>query len=135
MYVLDACALVAFVKKEIGFDIVRNILIEASEGKAEVYMNKLNLYEVYYGIHRMEGIAKADEVFNMVQRLPIAIIDGIADNVFREASRIKSSYKMSLADSIALGTASVMGAFLITSDHHEFDTVEAGEAIKFCWIR
>ena len=130
-YILDACALIAFMKRELGFEIVRNILIDASDHKTSVYMNKLNLLEVFYGIRRAEGLAQAENVYNKVSRLPIAIIDGISDDVFLEASRIKSMYKMSLAESIALGEASVMGASLITLDHHEFDTVKKNEGISF----
>jgi len=134
-YVLDACALVAFIKQEPGFDIVRDIFIKASEGKAEISMNKLNLLEVHYGIQRVEGHAKTALVYEMILRLPILVNDCMRDDVFHEASRIKSSYRMSLADAIALGEASTMDATLITSDHHEFDIVEANENIKFKWIR
>ena len=134
-YVLDACALIAFVKDEIGADVVESVLSDVEVGKAQLYMNKLNLFEVYYGIRRTEGYELAERFYSTVLRLPIIIIDGISDAVFREAGRIKSSYRMSLADSIALGEASVMGASLITSDHHEFDAVEQGEDIKFTWIR
>jgi predicted nucleic acid-binding protein len=134
-FVLDACAVVALVKDEVGADIVEKILKDVDAGKAAAYMNKLNLFEVFYGVRRDEGLAKAQEVYDMIQRLPIIIIDGIVDEVFLESSRIKSSYRMSLADAIALGEASVMGASLITSDHHEFDVIEENEPIKFMWIR
>ena len=134
-YVLDACAVVTLVKDEDGADIVEGILEDADVGKAEVFMNKLNLFEVFYGIRRAEGLQQAEDVCNMVLRLPITVIDGISDTVFREASRIKSSYRMSVADSIALAEASVMGASLVSSDHHEFNAIEQSEDIKFTWIR
>jgi len=134
-YVLDACALFAFIYKETGFDAVRSILKQAADGDADVFMNKLNLFEVFYGIRRAEGLQTAEGVYSTIMKLPIQIINGISDEVFLEASRIKSSYKMSLADSIALGETSMMDASLITADHHEFDVVEQGENIKFTWIR
>ncbi|MCL2170143.1 MAG: PIN domain-containing protein [Defluviitaleaceae bacterium] len=122
-------------KEEVGDDVVKEILKQAREGKTKVYMNKLNLFEVFYGIRRAEGLPRAKEVYDTIMKLPIQIIDGISDDVFLEASRIKASYRMSLADSIALAQASVMGAFIVTSDHHEFDIVEQNESIKFAWIR
>ena len=118
-YILDACALVAFINDEIGADVVQNVLESAEKGNVEVYMNKLNLFEVYYGIRRVEGIQQAEDFYSMSLRLPIIIIDGISDDVFREAGRIKTNYRMSLADSIALGETSVRGASILTSDHHE----------------
>jgi len=134
-YVLDACALAAFFNDEEGADIVQDILLEADEAKIQIFMNKLNLFEVYYGIRREDGYQKAEEFYNIASRLPITIINGISDDVFREAGRIKSSYKMSLADSIVLGETSVMGATIITSDHHELDIVDEKESISFKWIR
>jgi predicted nucleic acid-binding protein len=135
IYVLDACALVAFVKDETGAGIVQNVLDEANAGNAEVYMNKLNLFEVYYGFRKADGYERAEELYNMALTLPITVIEGISDDVFREAGRIKSSYKISLADAIALGEASILKASLLTSDHHEFDAVEENENITFTWIR
>ena len=117
-YVLDACA-----------------LLEADNGNAQISMNQLNFFEVYYGIRRDDGTRAAEEVYNMVMRLPITIIKGMTTDVFHEAARIKTSHRMSLADAIALGEASVRGATIITSDHHEFDTVEVQEKIAFAWIR
>ena len=134
-YVLDACALFAFIYKEPGFDVVAPILKQAKNNEVDVYMNKLNLFEVFYGIRREEGLEDAEHAYNTVRKLPITIINGISDEVFLEASRVKSTYKMSLADSIALGEASTMDASLITSDHHEFDIVEKNEKIKFKWVR
>jgi predicted nucleic acid-binding protein len=59
----------------------------------------------------------------------------LSDKVFTEAGRFKASYKISLADSIALAETSVSGGKLLTADHHEFDIIEKQEKIKFNWIR
>ncbi|MEW6622349.1 MAG: PIN domain-containing protein [Bacillota bacterium] len=50
VYVLDACALLALINNEQGADRVEAVLREALNGNFEVYMNKINVYEVYYGI-------------------------------------------------------------------------------------
>jgi predicted nucleic acid-binding protein len=53
-----------------------------------------------------------------------------------EAGRLKTTYKISLADAIALAEASVSGGILVTADHHEMDKIEQAEPnIKFRWIR
>ena len=134
-YVLDACALLAFIYKESGCDIVKSALIQADNGNSEVYMNKLNLLEVYYNIVRTDGVQQADNFYAVVLKLPIIIINGLTDEVFRKAGYIKTQYKMSLADSVALGEASILDASILTSDHHEFDTIESQETIRFLWIR
>jgi predicted nucleic acid-binding protein len=134
-YILDACGLIALLKGEAGGEIVLAILHQASIGQVKVFMNKLNLLEVYYGAYRLSGKATADYTLYKITRSPILIIPEIADNVFEEAGRLKATYKISLADSIALAEASVSGCELLTSDHHEFDVIELKENIKFHWIR
>jgi len=134
-YVLDSCALLAYAYKEAGDDIVKSVLKQADEGAVLLYMNKINLFEVYYDIRRSESLEQAENFYSMVLISPIHIIDGISDAVFREAGRLKSQYRMSLADSIALGETSVLGASILTSDHHEFDEIEQNEEIEFSWIR
>lgn len=135
IYVLDACALLALINNEQGADRVEAVIREALIGDVEVYMNKINVYEVYYGIYRVEGQTKADETYRLIQKQPINIVDIFSDDVFTEAAKLKSKYKMSLADSIALGEAVVRNAALLSSDHHEFDVIEQQESIKFDWIR
>ncbi len=127
--------LLAFIYDEKGADIVQKALEEADYLMADVYMNKLNLFEVYYNVLREEGTYKAEQMLSMVGTLPINIIDGIDNKVFHEAGRIKSNYRISLADSIVLGEASVLNAKVLTSDHHEFDVIEQNERINFLWIR
>lgn len=135
IYVLDACAMVAFLRDEPGADNVVVVLTNARDGKCKVYMNVINLVEVYYDIYRTVGKVNADEQIDMIKKLPIVIQTEITDKIFAEAGRLKASYKISLADSFALAQAIVSGGELLTSDHHEFDVIEAKEDIRFLWIR
>jgi predicted nucleic acid-binding protein len=98
-------------------------------------MSSVNLLEVYYDIYRNVGRVKADETLFMIKNLPIFVQSSLSDKVFSEAGRFKVSYKVSLADSIALGEALVSGGDLLTADHHEFDVIEKHEELGFCWIR
>ncbi|MCL2173322.1 MAG: PIN domain-containing protein [Candidatus Bathyarchaeota archaeon] len=134
-YVMDACALIAFLRDEQGTEAVTAVLKYAKQGKAEICMNSINLLEVYYDIYRNLGKTKADEELFMIKELPIMIQSELTDRVFSEAGRFKASYRVSLADSIALAEASVSGGELLTADHHEFDVIEKQEEIKFHWIR
>jgi PIN domain nuclease of toxin-antitoxin system len=67
----------------------------------------------------------------------ILVLDACALIAFfnMEAAHYKNTYKVSLADSIALGLARLHKAHLVTSDHHEFDPIEAAADAKFLWIR
>ena len=135
VYVLDACALIALILNETGADTVSEVINGAHRGKADVFMNKLNLLEVYYGDYRAHGKIAADNMIGKVKKLPISIIPDISDAVFLEAGRLKATYKISIADSVALAEASISGAALVTADHHEMDVIEKNEKIRFLWIR
>jgi predicted nucleic acid-binding protein len=135
-YLLDACALLAFFNKERGWENVRELLGKAERGEINIFMNEINFYEVYYKKLIKEGPQAVRDVYNSVIDSAISIIDVFSsDDIFHEAARFKAEYPLSLADSVALGTASCRDCTLVTSDHHELDAVEAKEAIEFYWIR
>lgn len=98
-------------------------------------MSKYNLLEIYYGFYRSDGEETAENRLRAIKESPLTIIDTLADEVFREAGRLKSRYRMSLADSIVLAESVVKKAVVVSSDHHEFDAVERDEDIEFLWIR
>jgi len=134
-YVLDASALIALLKNEAGARAVSELIKNADKGEVQIFMHKLNLLEVYYDVYRFRGQEIADKIVNEVRHRPVDIVSQISDAVFSEAGRLKGSYKISLADSIALAEASVSKARLVTADHHEFDALEKAEAFHFFWIR
>jgi PIN domain nuclease of toxin-antitoxin system len=134
-YILDACALIAYLNDEDGADAVESLLNQAYDGNALISIGMVNLLEVYYGVYRDVGADKADNILDEILLLPITVKKEINLDELREAGRLKVSHKMSLADSLVLGMASVSGDFIVTADHHEFDSVQASEHIKFHWIR
>jgi len=124
-----------FYRTNNGADKVVAVLEKTRDGKCKIYMNAVNLLEVYYDIYREAGKAKANEEIAMIKILPIVIVTDITDEVFAEAGRLKASYKISLADSFALAQSIVSGGVLLTSDHHEFEPIDGHEPIRFHWIR
>jgi len=134
-FVLDACSLIAFLNDEEGADKVEDLLRKAKEEKVKLYMNKLNILEIYYGVYRDDGEEAADETLSKILELPIVIVDDLSDAVLKELGRLKASYSISLADSIAVAEAKARDAELVTSDHHEFDHLEEKGEAKFYWIR
>ena len=135
LYVLDACALLALLRNEQGADVVADAINVANRGMAKIIMHKANLLEVYYDLLRSSGKDKTDIIMTEIKKRPIEVNSEITDEIFVEAGRLKSSYKISFADSFALAQALVSGSSLLTSDHHEFDVIESKESIHFAWIR
>ena len=134
-FVLDACALIAFFTDELGADKVEYVFRLAENDDCIIYMNKLNILEIYYDTFRREDKEKANEMLTKISSLPVIIIDKLEDDVFKEAGRLKANYRISLADSIALAEAKTRDAELVTTDHHEFDIIEQQGELNFYWIR
>ena len=134
-YILDACALIAYFKKEKGSEAMLQFFEKTDNGEISLSMHRLNLLEVYYGFYRDDGKEKAEAVLIDCSSLPITFIDDLGTALFKEAGRLKVTYDISFADSLALALASVRGEALITADHHEFETIEQKEQIGFSWIR
>ncbi|GHS94096.1 hypothetical protein AGMMS50276_06010 [Synergistales bacterium] len=83
LYVLDACALIAYLNRENGGALVRSIFIEAAKGNSIIRMNKLNLLEVYYDNYRARGKEAANVMLEVIRGLPITIISEITDSWIR----------------------------------------------------
>ena len=64
VYVLDACALIAALTNEKGADKVVNAYNEVASGEAKIFMNIINLLEVYYDDYRVHGKEAADKMTN-----------------------------------------------------------------------
>jgi len=134
-YVLDACALIAYLAEENGADVVENILNLAEQAECRVFMHAVNLLEVYYGVRREYGETAAKEMLNNVKETSIAVCFDTSEDIIIEAGRLKSQHKISLADSIGLAQAVQLNASFVTSDHHELDAVDSTQNIDFTWFR
>ncbi|MDR2869371.1 MAG: PIN domain-containing protein [Deferribacteraceae bacterium] len=135
-FVLDACALIAYFAKEDGAENIKKIFERAIYSKdTVVLMNKINLLEVYYDVIKRYNEQEASRMLEIVAEMPIKIIHELDDTVFKMAGLLKSKYRISLADSIALAESITRNASLISSDHHEFDVIEKQEQIAIQWFR
>ena len=134
IHVLDACALVAFLKKEEGAEKVWDILQDTENGTFFVYMSIVNLIEVHYGFVCSVGTERAAEILDQIHDLPLQIIDTINSLVFDEAVRLKSSYSVSLADAIGLATAINLNGVFVSSDGELKEPV-AVEHAPVLWFR
>jgi len=134
-FLLDACAVIAYLNDEEGADRVEGFLWEGAQRPGVLFLHEVNLLEIYYGVYRDEGEQLAEETYDKVINLPIKIVAGLKKSVFKEAGRLKAIYRVSLADSIVLAEAKVRRIPLVTCDHHEFDPIQEKNELDFVWIR
>jgi predicted nucleic acid-binding protein len=135
-YILDACALIAYLDDEEGADIVEDILDQARKNEITLTMNAANLIEVYYDHIRAVGVKQADAAIqDIYNTFPISIIEILNPDIVREAARFKAVGKMSFADTILVATAVCTGATVVTCDHAELEPVEKQGIVPILWIR
>jgi predicted nucleic acid-binding protein len=132
LIILDACALIAYFNDEPGADLVESILQQAPI----VQISAINLLEIAYDSIRTTGQTEAaKEVINATSQLPIQICWQVDQQIIETAARFKTRFRISLADSLALATATSQDAPLATTDHHEFEPIEAAGLTRILWIR
>jgi len=131
IYVFDACGLITFLRNEQGAEKVMQLFADEEN---TFLMHAITLGEVYYDTLRMNK-DKALELFETVNELGIQIVWNMDENLIKVAGDFKVNNKMSYADSFVLALAKEYNAQIISTDHHEFDTVEKNSNLKFFWLR
>lgn len=130
--VLDACALIAFLRDEPGAAVVESLLAEAP---GACLAHAINLCEVYYDFLRASDEATARGAIADLLSAGVVPREDLAPALWQAAGRIKVRHRLSLADSFAVALADALDAELITSDHHELDRVAAAGAVRIRFIR
>ena len=135
VFVLDACALIAYLRREEGHQKVIELFDRATDLEVRIILHAASLSEVYYDFLRVSDKAIADEMLSDLTLLPIELKDNISMQMVQQIGYFKTTYKISFADSFVLATARMNNASVVTSDHHEFDVIEIKRDALLTWIR
>lgn len=131
--VLDASAIIAFLRDEPGADVVQNLLDDRPESN---YVHALNLCEVYYDFWRASNREAAESAISDLLAIGIQERNDLDSAFWREVGRIKAVHRrVSLADCCALALAERLGAALATADRHEFQPLVAKGPWQIAFIR
>jgi len=103
---------------------------KAVESSKPLLMCIVNWGEAYYQVARRFGDPKAQEIEQLIQTLPITLVEADKE-LTREAARIKTTKRMAYADCFAVALARLKKAELYTGDL-EFKAVE--KDIKVVWL-
>ena len=132
IYVLDACAMIAYLRKEPGWDVVLQALVDTG---SICLAHAVNLCEVFYVFHRKSDESVADNAISDLYAVGIVERADLDEAFWKEAGRLKAQGKISLADCYAITLTHRVGGILMTSDHHELDPVAAAGICSIKFIR
>ena len=100
IYVLDACAMIAFLRKEPGAGVVKAALMDPAN---RCIAHALNLCEVFYEFHRSIGSNEALSALADLNGVGVVASAEMTPGFWQAAGTLKSVHrKVSLADCFAI---------------------------------
>jgi uncharacterized protein with PIN domain len=133
LYVFDSCAVVAFLQREPGAEVVAEIL---KEPRNRCIIHGVNACEVYYDIYRRSGEEDASALEEILANTGVELVETIPSALWRIAGKLKAEWRrVSLADCFALALTILENGSLLTSDHHELDPIAQAAICPIRFIR
>ncbi|MGA9774097.1 MAG: PIN domain-containing protein [Blastocatellia bacterium] len=133
IYVLDACALIAWLSDEPGAEVVDRAVRDIN---SQCLAHAINLCEVFYDAYRNAGEAQAQSLLSDLRAVGIIERSDFDSAFWQGVGRLKGDHrKVSLADCCAMTLTDRVGGSLLTSDHHEFDPLAALGICPITFIR
>jgi PIN domain nuclease of toxin-antitoxin system len=130
IYVLDASALIAYVRRETGWDLVASLLIDLDN---TCYAHALNLCEVYYDHYRVAGEATAQAEISDLEAVGLIFRTDLDPAFWQQAGRHKGLRRhVSIADCFCIALAQRVNGEVVTADRHE---IGALAPLGLCSIR
>ncbi|OGV60251.1 MAG: hypothetical protein A2X45_14425 [Lentisphaerae bacterium GWF2_50_93] len=129
-YVLDSYAVLAYLYNEPGAEKVKEVLVHALNGKAEIFISMVSWAEVAYISKRKSGVGGWETASSSIRRLPIELVPADIE-LANLAAEFKFKYRFSLASAFVASLSKAKKAELLTGDP-EFNELEKELSIK--WI-
>ena len=130
-YLFDSHALLAFFQKEVGAEIVAEILRKSTKNQLDQFISVINLGEIIYMTKRRFGDEKKVEILGRIHQLGLKILPAPKPLVYK-AAELKAEYPISYADCFALACALEYSAILVTGDP---DFKKVVHLVNIQWIR
>jgi len=117
MEILDASALIAFIKKENGYREIEKLFLEAEKNNYSLFIHQINFIEFIYKMRQIYSIAEFDRIISDLQTPLLGVMNYMDSDLAFFAGHIKASYRLSLADSTGLACSKVMRGRFWTADN------------------
>jgi PIN domain nuclease of toxin-antitoxin system len=131
--VLDACAMIAYLRGEPGADVVEALLLDKNNS---CVAHAVNICEVFYDFMRAADENAAHTAIADLESMGLVVREDMDSQFWQQAGKYKATIKkVSLADCFAMALTNRIQANLYTSDHHEFDPIAASGICSVKFIR
>jgi len=94
---------------------MRRLLQRARAGNLRLLLNLVNLGEIYYRLIQITGQSAADEHLARLRAAPFEMVP-VREPLVLEAGRVKAAHPVSYADALAVATARLEHAPVVTGD-------------------
>jgi predicted nucleic acid-binding protein len=119
-FVFDACALIAYLRNEVGADVVEELLVDTGN---QCLVHAVNLCEFYCDFLRAADETASDAAIADLDAIGLIIREDMDPAFWQAAGKLKARGGLSLADCFAIALTMRVGGELVTSDHREFDPI------------
>jgi predicted nucleic acid-binding protein len=137
-YTLDACAVLALLWQENGYESIDEVFEKAKNGEAMLIMHRVTLTEIYDVILKEEGADNADKAIEQIlTNSPIKFYDTTADLRFiKTFAQLRAKYGTHFTDSWVVATNAVhaTGGTILTADRG-FDRIKNDGKYKVQYFR
>lgn len=130
--VLDAWAIIAWLKDEQPAEKVESLLKSAERRERKLFMNIINVGEVFYASVKTRDHAYGERVLQDL-RYRVATISA-DDDLVMQAARLKVQHAISYADAFAAATAIAHALPLVTGGPELRAMASKEKALKLEWI-
>jgi predicted nucleic acid-binding protein len=133
LYVFDSSAVIAFLQREPGAEVVAEIL---KVPQSRCLIHAINVCEVYYDVYRRGSEEDAAGLEEILITTGLTLVEAIPSPHWQTAGKLKAQWRrISLADCIALALALLENGTVLTSDHHELDQIAEAAICPIRFIR
>jgi predicted nucleic acid-binding protein len=130
-YTLDSFALLCWLQGEKAASQIEGLLHRADQNLTQLFLNIINLGEIYYLIYRERGSEKAEHTLSMIESLPINLIISNKELTLK-AAQLKALHPISYADAFCAATGIITKSIIVTGDP-EFKHLK--EKVKIKWLQ
>lgn len=123
--------MLAYLRGEDGAEIVETALRDSGPCLAHA----ANVCEVYYDFLRDLGEAPAQSAVSDLQSMGLTVREDMDQEFWQQIGAYKAANRVSFADCFALALANRCEDVILTSDHHEFDSLVERDICQINFIR